>query len=59
MFNLAHSNIYQFIVILLNVQRETYLEIRIIHIINTINDIIEKAKEIGDQMQLPQSNTIT
>ncbi|KAE9524358.1 hypothetical protein AGLY_015397 [Aphis glycines] len=35
----AHPNIYQFINILLNIQCETYIKIRSIHIINTRNSI--------------------
>jgi hypothetical protein len=47
MFYLDYPNIHQFINILLNVQCETYIKIRIVQIINTKNDI--KENEIGDQ----------
>lgn len=59
MFYSAHPNIYQFINILLNIQCETYIKIRSVHIINSRNCIKEKEKEIGHQMQLFQSNTIS
>ncbi|KAF0717727.1 MULE domain-containing protein [Aphis craccivora] len=54
----AHPNIYQFINILLDVQCETYIKIRSIHIINTRNSIKDKEKEIQHQIQLLQSNKI-
>lgn len=59
MFYSAHPNIYQFINILLNIQCETYIKIRSVHIINSRNCVKEKEKEISHQMQLFQSNTIS
>ena len=59
MFYSAHPNIYQFKNILLNIQCETYIKIRSIHIIDSRNCIKEKEKEISHQMQLLQSNTIS